>query len=64
VQFYAVAWLIRASLVFVLLTEVRDVEKIKNGKESVSITKIGYPEDRYGNLDKRLQALSIKKALL
>lgn len=63
-QFYAVAWLIRASLVFVLLTEVRDVEKIKNGKESVSITKIGYPEDRYGNLDKRLQALSIKKALL
>lgn len=33
-------------------------------KKAVSITKIGYPEDRYGNLDKRLQALSIKKALL
>ena len=30
-------------------------------KKAVSITKIGYPEDRYGNLDKRLQALSIKK---
>lgn len=33
-------------------------------KKAVSITKIGYSEDRYGNLDKRLQALSIKKALL
>ena len=59
-QFCAVVWLIR----FILLVETRDVEKMKNGKESVSITKIGYPEDRYGNLDKRLQALSIKKALL
>ena len=29
-------------------------------KKAVSITKIGYPEDRYGNLDKRLQALHIR----
>ena len=29
-------------------------------KKAVSITKIGYPEDRYGNLDKRLQALHIE----
>lgn len=33
-------------------------------KKAVSITKILYPEDRYGNFNKRLQALSIKKALL